>query len=371
MKLIILRSNLKDGLGIINRIGGENLNLPILKNFLIETVGNKIKLSTTNLELAVTCFISGKIIKEGGLTVPIGVFTSIINNIQTERINLEAKDNNLIIKTDNYQAKIQGIKKEEFPIIPKISKERNFLEISTQLLKQSLFSVINAAQILNTTPELNGIFFDFQINSLKLAATDSFRLSEKTISSSQFKTDFNRQFKTIIPLKTIQEVIRAIKEGDIKTIIYFDSNQILFKNDELEIISRLIEGKFPDYQAIIPKSSETEVIINREQLINAIKLTGVFTDRLSEIKIIIKENAKNIEVYSTGQNIGENQYLIPAKIKGPAVEIIFNWHFFLDGLKNLNSEDIVLLLNGNNKSVVLKSLNDVSYFYILMPVKSG
>ncbi|MEK7555564.1 MAG: DNA polymerase III subunit beta [Patescibacteria group bacterium] len=371
MKLIILRSNIKEGMGVIDKIIGENLNLPVLKNFLIETVENKIKLSSTNLELAITNFVSGKIIEEGSLTVPINIFTSIINNLQTERINLEVKDNNLIIKTDNYQAKIQGIKKEEFPIIPKIGNNQRFLEIPTSILKQSLFSVISAAQFSNIRPELNGVLFDFQINSIKLAATDSFRLAEKTITNDQFKTDINKQFKTIIPLKTIQETIRTIKDNDGKTEIYFDSNQVLFKNNDLEIISRLIDGEFPDYQAIIPESIETEAIINREQLINAVKLASAFIDRLNEIKITIKEKTKNIEVYSAGQSLGENQYLIPAKIKGPSLEIIFNWRFLLDGLKNLDSEDVILGLNGNNKPVVIKSPNNISYFYILMPIKTN
>ncbi len=371
MKLIILRSNLKEGLGIISKIVGENLNLPILKNFLIETIDNKIKLSSTNLELAITNFISGKIIENGGLTVPINIFISIINNLQTERINLEIKDNNLMIQADNYQAKIQGIKKEEFPIIPKINNNQNFLEISTSILKQSLLSIINAAQFSNIRPELNGIFFDFQINSFKLATTDSFRLAEKTIFNSQFKANFNKQFKVIIPLKTIQEVVRVMKEDNDKTLIYFDLNQVLFKNNGLEIISRLINGDFPDYQAIIPKLIETEIIVNREQLINAIKLASIFIDRLNEIKIIIKDKAKNIEIYSSGQEVGENKYLIPAKINGSSLDIIFNWRFLLDGLKNLTSEDVILELNGNNKSAVIKSPNDISYFYILMPIKSS
>lgn len=372
MKLIILRSNFKEGLELINKLGGENLNLPILKNFLIETTNNKIKLSATNLELAITNYISGKIIEDGGLTVPISIFTSIINNLQTERIDLEIKNNNLIIKTDNYQAKIQGVPKEEFPIIPKINNSQNFIEIPTILLKQSLSSIINAAQISNIRPELNGILFNFQIHLIKLAATDSFRLTEKTLNNNQFKTNFQKQFQAIIPLKTIQEFVRTTrKEDGDKTFIYFDPNQVLFKNDDLEIISRLIDGEFPDYQTILPKSSEIKIIINREQLINAIKLAGVFADRLSEVKIIIREGAKNIEIYSAGQGTGENQYLIPAKIQGPSLEIVFNWRFLLDGLKNFNSEEIMMELNGNNKPALIKSPDDISYFYILMPIKSS
>lgn len=371
MKIIILKNHLKSGLETISKIGSENssITLPILKNFLIETIDNKIKLSITNLELAVTSFIPGKVIEGGSLTVPFNIFNSIINNLQTERINLESKDNYLIIKTDNYQAKIQGNKKEEFPIIPQITNQ-SFLEISTSIIKKSLSSVICAAQISETKPELNGVFFDFQINSLKLATTDSFRLSEKNIVNSQFKSDINHEFKLIIPLKTIQEVIRIFKDEDDLIKIYPDPSQILFKTENSEIISRLISGDFPNYQSIIPESFETEITLSKEQLINALKLTSSFTDRLNEIKISIKENTKNIEVFSFSQILGENQYLIPVKIKGTSLEIVFNWRFLLDGVKVLDSENIFMGLNGNNKPILIKSPGDASYFYILMPIKS-
>jgi len=372
MKIIILKNHLKSGLEIISKIGSESssITLPILRNFLIETIDNKIKLSMTNLEIAITCYIPGKVIESGSLVIPFNIFNSIVANLQTERINLDSKDNHLIIKTDNYQAKIQGNTKEEFPIIPQITSQ-TFLEFSIAVLKKSLSSVISAAQISEVKPELSGILFDFQVNSLKLAATDSFRLAEKNIVATQFKSNIEQGFKVIIPLKTIQEVIRIFKEEDDQISVYFEPNQVLFKTENSEIISRLISGNFPEYQTIIPQSSETEIILNKEQLINAIKLTSFFTDKLNEVKISIKENAKNIEVFSFNQILGENQYLIPAKIKGPALEIIFNWRFLLDGVRVLDSENIFLGLNGDNKPVLIKSPGDISYFYILMPIKSG
>ncbi|MEK7162685.1 MAG: DNA polymerase III subunit beta, partial [Patescibacteria group bacterium] len=224
MKIIILKNHLKNGLDSISKIGNEDgLNsLPILKNFLIETIDNKIKLSATNLELAVMVFIPGKIIENGGITIPFNIFNLIVNNIKTERINLEIKDNNLIIKTDNYQAKIQGIKKEEFPIIPKIDKNQPAIEIGADIFKKALSFLICAAQISEIKQELNGILFDFQLNFLKLAATDSFRLAEKTITNSQFKSNISSGFKVIIPIKTIQEIIRILKEDDNQIKIYFD-----------------------------------------------------------------------------------------------------------------------------------------------------
>ncbi len=372
MKIIILKDHLKSGLDVVGKIGSDSSSttLPILKNCLIETVDNKLKLSMTNLELATTSFIPGKVIEGGSLAVPFSIFNSIINNLQTERINLEDKDDYLIIKTDNYQAKIHGNKKDDFPIIPQIS-DQLFLETPNTIIKKSLLSIISAAQISETKQELNGVSFDFQINSLKLAATDSFRLTEKTITNNQFKTNIEQELKVIIPLKTIQEVIRIFKGEDDLINIYFDQNQILFKGGGSEIISRLINGSFPDYQSIIPQSFETEIIVSKEQLINALKLTSSFTDRLNEIKVLIKGNTKNIEIFSSSQTLGENQYLIPSKIKGAGLEIVINWRFLFDGIKVLDSENIFLGLNGDNKPILIKSPNDTSWFYILMPIKSS
>ncbi len=373
MKILILKSHLKEGLDSLNKIGGESslITLPILKNFLIEIIDNKVKLSMTNLEIAITSYIPAKVIEKGELTIPFGIFNSIINNIQSERIDLEIKNNNLLVKTDNYEAKIQGIKKEEFPIIPKINDKNFLLEISNSFFKKSLISVASASQFSQIRPELNGVLFNYQVGQLKLVATDSFRLTEKTINNNQFKCKLEKDFKTIIPLKTIQEVVRIFKDEDKQISIYFDSNQVLFKTESLEIISRLINRDFPDYQAIIPDSSEIEAVADKEQLINAFKLVGSFSDKLNEVKIIIKEKAKNIEVYSSNQVLGENQYLIPAKIKGKSLEIVFNWRFLMDGIKNLDSENIYMGFNGDNKPVVIKNPKDISYFYILMPIKSS
>ena len=344
MKFIILKKNLKDGLRSIEKINAENSNLPILKNFLIESFDNKIKISATNLELAVTSFISGKIIEEGGITIPLNIFNSIINNLSSERINLELLENNkLLIKTDNYQAEIQGIKKEEFPIIPKIENIKNYIKIQNPILLNSLILIINSIA-LDGRPELAGALFDFQTTILKLATTDTFRLSEKTIINTQFESNIDKNFKTIIPIKTLQEVIKEIQNNEEeKTEIYFDQNQVLFKTKNTEIISRLINGEFPDYQQIIPKIIDFEIMANTEEFINAIKLSSIFTDKFNEIKILLKEDLKNIEIFSFGQNIGGNRCLVPAKIKGSLggdLETAFNWKFLLDGVKNIKSENI-------------------------------
>jgi len=369
MKLIILKNNLKEGLSAVERAVGENNKLPILKNVLIKTGNGKIKLSATNLELGITKLISGKIIEDGSLTIPLGTFYSIVNNSDSERINLEVKNNVLLFKTDNYEAKIQGISEEEFPIIPKIENENQCLEIEASILKNALNKVINATQISEVRPEISGVLLDFQITTLKLVATDSFRLAEKTLYEKYFKSNFNRGFKIIVPLKTAQEVIRIFhNEKLIK--IYTDPTQILFRSEDLELISRLIDGEYPDYHQIVPKEINLEVHANRDYLVNAVKLVCNFSSKINDIKIKIKNDSNNLEIYSANQHLGENNYLVPAKFKGDFNgEISFNWKFLLDGLKAIESENLVFGINGEIRPSIIKSQEETSYFYILMPIK--
>lgn len=368
MKLIVLRENLKEGLNSVSRATSENVNLPILKNVLIKTFNNKIKFSATNLELAVTCLTSGKIVEEGGVTIPFSVLSGIVSDCDSERVNLEVEKSVLNFKTDNYEAKIQGLNEEEFPIIPKIEQSNQFLSLDFTLFKEALLKIIGSIQISDIRPELGGVLLDFQLTQLKLVGTDSFRLSEKTITDKNFKHNFSKGFKVIIPLKTIQELIRIGKEGNLN--IYIDPNQILFQNSDLEIISRLIDGQYPDYDQIIPKDFETECILNKDVFLNAVKLVSNFTGRTNDIKIKTKEGKKVLEVYSTNQYFGENRYLVPAKIKGSEFEIAFNWRYLLEGLKNFSSEEVIFQSNGSSRPALVKSGNDDSYFYLLMPIKN-
>lgn len=371
MKIIILKDNLKSGLLIIEKAITENSNLPVLKNFLLKTSDTKLKISATNLEIGINKFINAKINEPGGLTIPFLTFNNIISNIDSDRINLESDKNNLIIKTDNYQARIQCINEEEFPLIPKIENQDNILTINSTILKNSILEIINAAHFSEIRPEISGVLLDFQVTVLKIAATDSFRLAEKTLFDNQFKTKINKGFKLIIPFKTIQEVIRIFPENQEMTIC-IDPNQILFKSEDQELISRLIDGQYPDYEQIIPKNIETELVVNREKLFNAVKLVSSFSGRVNDIKMRLKDGSKALEIYSASQYLGENNYLIPVKSKGDEFkEITFNWRYLLDGLKVIKSENIFLGVNGDAKPALIKAPEETNYFYILMPIKAA
>lgn len=369
MKLIILKNNLKDGLMVAERGINESTNLPILKNILVKTFNNKIQISATNLELGISKLVSGKIIEEGGLTIPFQTFYNIVNNINSDKINLETKNNNIIFKTDNYEAKLQCLNEDDYPIIPKIESSDKFIEFNTELFKSALNQVITSAQISEIRPEISGVLFDYQITIIKLVATDSFRLAEKTIYNTQYTSNIDKGFKIIIPLKTAQEILRVFDNNQLLKISR-DENQILFKNNEVELISHIIDGNYPDYEQIIPKSFESELVVEKNHFINALKLVSNFSGKVNDIRLKTQDSQKILEVYSNNQFLGENNYLIPSKLSGNSFnDISFNWRYLLDGLKTVSSNNLIFALNGGNKPAILKSAEDKSYFYILMPIK--
>lgn len=368
MKLIILRTNLLDGLGSVERAVSENTNLPILKNVLIKTTENKIKLISTNLELAIEYFTSGKIIENGEVTIPFSVFNSVIRNLNTERITLEEKNKKLIITTDNYEAVIQGQDPKEFPIIPSISDKNRSLKVSVGDFKEGLGSVIIAAQYSDIRPEISGIYFNYSNEILTLAATDSFRLSERKLNSKQIRSTLD-EVSVIIPLKTASELMRMFGGGD-ELEIFIDPNQILFNTPNEKIISRLIDGSFPDYQAVIPKELKNEILVDKNELINALKLASAFTGRANDVTMRIGDNKKLLEIYSADSALGENCYRVPIKLKGDKFSMVFNWRYLLDGLKIYKSDEVTFGVNSSDRPVVIKNQNEPYQIYVAMPIKS-
>jgi DNA polymerase-3 subunit beta len=367
MKFVALRSNIKEAISLIEKAIGENANLPILKNILIETKDGVIVFTATNLEIAITHKVTGKIIEEGRVAPPLALFSSLIANIQSDRLNFESKENNLEITTDNYSAVINGLPPDDFPLTPGIKNNERFIEVKGVILKEAIQQVVIAAQFSDLRPELNSVLFNFSLDSLVLAATDGFRLAEKTLPANLFTSKNKEPFRILVPLKTTIETARIIKDEEIVRLVW-DENQILIKTEETELISRLIEGSFPDYSAIIPHVFGAEVVVNREEFTSAIKLAGVFGQKNSEVKMTIHPNKKAVEIASADQALGENSNILPAKIKGEINEVFFNWRYLADAMKGIKTEDVFLGLQEDAGPALIRSTSDSSSFYILKPI---
>ena len=380
MKITILKENLKNGLNIVEKITGRNLTLPILNNVLISTEKNFLNLSTTDLEIGIKYWTLSKIEKQGNITVPAKLLSDFIASLSDEKVNLEVKNNFLFIESKNQKARIKTFNPEEFPIIP-VVKTENFIEIEAQILYQGLSYVKDFCSVNQIRPELSGVYFQIQKNEIKLAATDSFRLAEKTLYSKNKQ----QEYSFILPQKTTRELLNILSEKFFdylqksKIKIYFSPNQILFEfpmqdNNsscpQLKIVSRLIEGEFPDYQEIIPKKYETQVILNKDSFLDQIKSASLFCGKINEVKIKVDVEKEQIDIFSQNPELGENRSYIAAKIKGKPVEVAFNYKFLIDGLLNIKSKEIIFELNNEDGPAVLKPVGDSSYIYVIMPIKA-
>jgi DNA polymerase-3 subunit beta len=368
MKLAVIKGHLKDAVTAVVGATSDNQNLPILKNILIEAINGAISLTATNLEIAIRVSVPGKVMEDGAITVPASTFLQIVTNLGSERIGMETKGGVLEIKTDAYEATVQGVSAEEYPLIPTVKEERGQLRIKGILLKDAVAQVVIAAQPSELRPELGSILFNFTLDSLKLAATDSFRLAEKTFGKTQFSANYKEAFKMLIPLKTSQELLRVLHDEE-EVLIRDDGNQVSFETPTTFIVSRLIEGNFPDYSVIIPKDFGAEILTDAQEFVSAIKLAAVFGQKITEVKIKIQDNKKSIQISSAEQGLGENTSVLSAKIEGDPKDISFNWRYLQDGVKATKTKEIFLGLNKEDgRAALIRAPHETSYFYIVMPI---
>jgi len=370
MKIVCLQENLKNGLNIVQNIIGKNLTLPILNNILLSTDKKQLKLSTTDLEMAITNHVSCKIEKEGDITIPAKILVNFINNLPNKKIEINIKNNTANIKCENYKSSIKGLDTKDFPIIPKIKNEP-ILEIDSIKFKDALDQVINFASFSDIRPEITGVYFDFSSSKkIKLVTTDSFRLGEKIINLKNNKTKEINIKSIIIPYKTAQELIRIItnEEGGVIKI-NIDNNQALFELPKIQIVSKLIEGSYPNYQQLISDQFETTISIDREEFIKAIKLSSFFSSKINDVRLKILPKKSLVEIFSQDIELGENLSELKTEAKGKDLEIIFNHKYLLDGLNSIDSKKIILGFNGESSPGIIKSENEPGFIYVVMPIK--
>ena len=370
MKIICLQENFKKGLNIVQNIIGKNLTLPILNNILLSTEKKQLKLSTTDLEIAITNHVLCKIEKEGSITIPARTLVNFVNNLPNKKIEMTVKNNIVYLKCENYKSNIKGLEVKDFPIIPRIKTEP-VLEINSLNFKNALEQIVNFVSFSDIRPEITGILFDLSSNKeIKLVATDSFRLGEKIINLKNNKVRKNYQGLVIIPYKTAQELIRIISDQEEEILkVSIENNQILFDLSKIQIISKLIEGSYPSYQQLISQQFETTVLIEKEEFIKAVKLSSFFSSKINDVRLRINSKKSLVEVFSQDIELGENLSELKAEIKGKDLEIIFNHKYLLDGLNSINTRRVTLGFNSEVNPGIIKPEGDESFNYIIMPIK--
>lgn len=383
MKISCIQENLKQGLNLVSNVSNKNVNLPILNNVLIEVTDGSIKLAATNLEIGITCTIRGKVEETGAFTVEAKLLSDYVGLLPKERIDLFLVENQLSVSCNNNKTKIKGINAADFPLIPQVDKENAYV-CNAENLRKALSQVMFATAKNESRPEICGVYLNVKDNMLTVTATDSYRLAERKVMMEQGSSLDEKTI--IVPARTLQEVVRML--GTYKDAIdlpeniniYISEGQILFEYDVVEIVSRLIEGNYPDYQQIIPQTNETSVIVSIADLVKAVKTASLFSKTgINDVNLEIVPGADGdvtqgkVKVTSMNDQVGENVSLVPANIEGIENSIVLNYSFLLDALNVMNSDEVKLEIINNASPCVLQPTGTQdgkeTYLHIIMPIR--
>ncbi len=382
MKTILTTDNFKKGILAAEKIIGRNLTLPILSNILLEAEKGGLRVSATNLEIGIICLLRAKVEKEGKLAVPGKIIGSLVSNVSdNEKITAEIKNQTLFLTYNKNKASIKGFDAKDFPLIPKPQSEP-ILEIESQDFQENVLKILPAAAISETRQELTGVFIGFEKESLVLAATDSFRLAEAIIKikkekiNSGYQKYISKNSAIIVPAKTLQEVARSINSESGMLKIYVGENQIFFKTEDILFVSRLIDGKYPEYKQVIPKEFSSSVVLKKEDIIKAVRVASIFSDNKSrEVRLSVKEGVQKVKIEAQSVEAGENTTEITGDVKTKgSTSIAFNNRYLIEGLSTLSSEQILVGFNDSFGPVVFYEMagdqKKKNFFHIIMPIRN-
>jgi DNA polymerase III subunit beta len=376
MKVSCLQENLAKGLATISRAVASRSTLPVLGNVLIATDQGRLKLAATNLELAVTCWIGAKVDEDGATTVPARILSDFVNSLPPERIDMElnVKTQTLHLKCARYDANIKGIDATEFPIIPSIGDGKK-ISLEPETLREMIEQVTFSAATDESRPVLTGVVAKFDKDKVTFAAADGFRLS---VRHATLSAPVDPPITVIIPAKALQEVGRVSgdQEDPIEMAVTENKSQVLFKLTNIEIVSQLIDGVFPDFTRIIPESHATRTVVNTAELQNAVKASSVFArEAMNTVRVQIapagEMGAGKMTMTATSAESGDNVGDIDATVDGEPVEIAFNARYLADVLSVLHAPQVAIETSGSSSPGVIKPVNRDDFTHVIMPMHLG
>jgi DNA polymerase-3 subunit beta len=370
VKLSVMQENLAHGLQVVSRAVPSRSTLPVLNNVLLRTEDGGLKLTATNLEIGMTYWVPGKIEVDGATTTPARLLTDLVAGLPAnEVVNLELQaQETLHIQAGPFETHVKGIDAEEFPAIP-TAGEKPTTRIAQNVLREALGEVTFAAATDEARPILTGVLARFDGTSLTLAAADNYRIAVRTIDM----LDPVEETSIVIPARSLDALARVLSDADEPVSVSLSParNQILFHIEGVDLVSRLIDGQFPNYQQVMPKSWTTRAVVDRDRLLQAVRLASFIVSNTANIvKLHIgREAATGLTVTSTA-DIGDNQGEIEAQVEGDGTTIAFNARYLMDVLSNVPAEQFAVELNGPLSPGVFRPVGQDQYVHVVMPVKT-
>lgn len=363
MKLQVTQENLSRALNNVARVASSKNALPILSNVLIKTTDSRVVIAATNLEIAITHYIGSKVSEEGSITVPARLMQDFVASLPSGIINLSVEETKLHIKAEKYNSTINGTLADDYPVMPTIENGSTWT-IGAADLKRALQQVVFAASNDDARPILTGVYFHTSEGGLYVAATDSYRLAEKRI------IDLDQEVKLLIPASAMQDLLRIIGDYDGEITVTHDDQQVLFTVGEIELVSRLIEGNYPDYKKLIPDSFSTSAGLPKSELVSITKVSSLFArESAGSVTLNLDEDEKQVSIRSIASQLGENTANATAKVTGSA-SITLNSRYILDALGAISDNDVSVTFNGKLEPCVIRGTEDKNYLHLIMPLKS-
>ncbi len=366
MKFTCTQENFAQALAVVSRVASKNVALPILHNVLLIADKGGVQLQTTNLEVAVTVSMRAKVENEGRYTVPSRVLSDFITLLGHEKVTLTTTDQGLEISSGHSTTTLKGVPADDFPVLPQPTEVVE-VKLPSSALYAAISETVFAAANDESRPEISGVFCQVNNDTLTIAATDSYRLSErhtKLTSAAQGTT------KAIIPSRTIHELLRLLPRDETEVALALGDNHARCRWPEVEMVSRVIDGQYPDYQQIVPSESLTTATLPREEFLANIRAASLFCKPgINDITLSIHPSDKKVTIAAANAQLGEHQADVNGTITGQEVEIIFNHRYLIDGLSSFSGDEVELHLTNNQAPAVIRRPKHQDGLYLIMPIR--
>ena len=377
MKVTVLQENLAHGLGIVSRAVSPRSTLPVLSNILVASDEGRLRLSATNLELGITCWITARIEQEGSTTVPARTFSDLVNTLPGEQVllSLDTKTQTLNVRGGTSNNDIKCIDAQEFPPLP-VPDLEGAVQLNVADFREMIQQVAFAASTDEARPVLMGVLMQVDKDKLTMAAADGFRLS---VRKATLSSPAPAPLTAIIPAKALTELARVASDGDepIYMIVPKGRGQVVFRVKDVEVVSQLIDGTFPDYQQIIPRKYTSRTLVSTASLVKACKQAEIFAREGSNVARLNIKSANGelqpseVEISATSEETGKNETIVEATVDGSGVLIAFNVKFLREALEVIKTPNVALETSAANAPGVVRPVGDEQFLHVIMPMHLG
>ena len=377
MKVTVLQENLARGLSIVSRAVSPRSTLPVLSNILIASDEGRLRLSATNLELGITCWIAARIDEEGSTTVPARTFADLVNTLPGDQVQLtlDVKTQSLHVKGGMSNNDIKCIDAQEFPPLP-VPEMDGAVQLNVADFKEMIQQVAFAASTDESRPVLMGVLLHVEKDNVTMAAADGFRLS---VRKAQLSQTVPQPINVIIPARALNELARVASDSEepIYMVVPKNRGQVLFRVKDVEVVSQLIDGTFPDYQQIIPRNYKSRTLVSTAALLKACKQAEIFAREGSNVaRFDIKQSngemqPSEVEISATSEETGKNETIVEATVDGGSVLIAFNVKFLREALEVIKTPNVALETSAANAPGVVRPVGDDNFLHVIMPMHLG